>query len=78
MNKNSIQFIERINNKECIVQNYKPKISEMTKHAIENLNNKSDRADMSIEKAQYFVNNAKIVLYDINRFTIKFISESGY
>lgn len=45
---------------------------------MENLQQKSDRYNMTKEKAQEFVNNAKVVLYDKDRETIKFISDVVY
>lgn len=78
LKNNNVEFIKRINDRECIIKQYNPTITEMTKHAQENLSNKVDRAEMTVEKAQTFINNAKIVLYDTNRSTIKFISENGY
>lgn len=78
LDKQNIEFIQRISNKEVIVKNYKPIIKGMTHHATDNLNNKIDRADMTIESSQGFIDNAKLVLYNTERETIKFISEKGY
>lgn len=78
LNKNNIEFVKRISEKEIVVKNYNPVIKEMSKHAEDNLNNKSDRANMTIEKAQSFINNAKLVIFDSKRETIKFMAQDGY
>lgn len=77
-NKNNIEFVKRISEKEIVVKNYNPVIKEMSKHAEDNLNNKADRANMTIEKAQSFINNAKLVIFDSKRETIKFMAQDGY
>ena len=75
---NNIEYIEKINDKQYVVKNYNPKLEVMTQHAKDNLRNKSDRIDMTIENAQKFIDNAKIVIYESNRKTVKFISKDGY
>lgn len=78
LSKNNIEFVKRISEKEIVVKNYNPVIKEMSKHAEDNLNNKADRANMTIEKAQSFINNAKLVIFDSKRETIKFMAQDGY
>lgn len=75
---NNIECIEKISEKQFIVKNYNPKLEGMTKHAKDNLMNKEDRVEMTIETAQKFIDNAKIVIYESNRKTVKFISKDGY
>lgn len=78
LKENNINIIDRADTSNYIVNNYYPKITKLRGHALENLQQKSDRYNMTKEKAQEFVNNAKVVLYDKDRETIKFISEVGY
>lgn len=78
LSKNNIEFVKRISEKEIVVKNYNPVIKEMSKHAEDNLKNKADRANMTIEKAQSFINNAKLVIFDSKRETIKFMAQYGY
>ncbi|GAA0103338.1 hypothetical protein UT300012_40550 [Paraclostridium bifermentans] len=78
LDSNNIEFVEQINEKESIVKHYNPKIKEVSYHAKENQTMKTDRAAMTPEKAQEFIDNAKLVLYDKNRKTIKFMARDGY
>ncbi len=73
-----IRFIRWISEKEVIVDVGKPKITSETKHAADNRTLKLDRANMTIEKAQSFVDNAKIVVYQPDRKNLKFLAEDGY
>ena len=47
-------------------------------HAAENRAVKTDRADMTAERAQSFVDSAKLTLYQPERQTLKFMAEDGY
>lgn len=78
LNDNNIEYIEKMSEKQFIIKNYKPKLTAMTQHAKDNLMDKSDRANMTLENAQMFIDNAKVVIYESNRRTVKFISQDGY
>lgn len=78
LKSNNIELIDSIDDNLYIVKNYNPKIKGMKKHAEENLKNKVDRANMDLNTAQKFVDEAKLVIYDLKRNTIKFLSENGY
>ena len=78
LGKKGIEVAEKIDKKQFVINNYKPEISEMTVHARDNLENKSDRAGMTTETAQSFIDNAKLVVYDSERKTVKFMAEDGY
>ena len=55
-----------------------PKITGQTAHYLDNLANKSDRISLTKEAAQSIINNNKLVLYQTDRKTLKFLSENGY
>lgn len=78
LKKHNIELVDRISDEQYIVNNFKPTIMKMTKHAEENLKDRVDRVNMSMEKAQSFIDNAKLVLYDSKRKTIKFMADDGY
>ena len=78
LSAHGVKYKQRINHKEIIVDAGKPKIVGMRVHAAENLTTKADRAQMSLEQAQLFVNNAKLTLYQDDKFTMKFLAEDGY
>ncbi|MDD7793685.1 phage minor capsid protein [Clostridium sp. 'White wine YQ'] len=78
LSENNIEFLQRISGKEVIVKKYIPQIENVAQHVIDNMNTKVDRVNMTEENAQEFINNAKLVLYDTERETIKFLSQNGY
>lgn len=78
LKEHDIELVDKINDKLYIVKNYNPDIKDMTQHAKDNLQNKSDRSNMTTEKAKEFIDNAKLVIFDSQRQTIKFMSQDGY
>lgn len=78
LHSNGVKYIQRINSDEIIVEAGKPRIVAIRQHARDNLERKSDRAEMTTERAQTFVDEAKLVLYQIPRETLKFLSQEGY
>ena len=76
--QNGIKYIQRISDKEIIVDAGKPMIVGSRQHAIDNLSFKADRAGMTVDVAQGFVNAAKLTLYQQDREPIKFMTDSGY
>ena len=75
---NNIKVVQKINEKEFVVETSKPKIKKLTQHALDNLNSKPDRKSMTIETAQNFVDNSNLTLYNTKSVTIKYLSENGY
>lgn len=75
---NGVKYIKRIDDKEIIVDAGKPIIQSATVHAVENQQMKSDRSAMTIEKAQEFVDFAKLTVYQQERETLKFLAQEGY
>lgn len=73
-----VKYIKRIDGKEIIVDAGKPTIQSATVHAVENQQIKSDRSTMTIEKAQEFVDLARLTIYQQERETLKFLAEEGY
>ena len=55
-----------------------PEIAGVTKHYQSNLEGKSDRAMLTVEIAQDIIYNSKLVLYQADRKTLKFLSDDGY
>lgn len=74
----SVKYIRRIDGKEIIVDAGKPTIQNATLHAMENQQIKSDRSGMTLEKAQEFVDSAKLTIYQQERETLKFLAQEGY
>ena len=77
LSSHNIKYIKRISEKEIIVSAGNPRIQSMRKHAIENLENKPDRFNMDIQQAQAFIDTSKITLFQLDRNTIKFLSDKG-
>lgn len=78
LKEHNIELVDKISDKLYSVKNYKPDIKNMTQHAKDNLQNKSDRSNMTTEKAKEFIDNAKLVVFDSQRNTIKFMAQHGY
>ena len=78
LSEHSIKYIQRISDKEIIVDAGKPVITGMRVHAAENLANKPDRVGMTQEQAQTFVDSAKLTLYQQDRKNLKFLAQNGY
>lgn len=74
----AIEFHRYISEKEIVVNVPLPKITGATKHFQENLKNKDDRKNLTIEECKKIVDSAKITLYDKNRNNLKFIADNGY
>ena len=55
-----------------------PEIAGTTKHFLDNLDGKADRIGLNVEAAQDIINNSRLTLYQSDRQTLKFISDSGY
>lgn len=78
LDKHGIKYRERISDKEIIVEAGKPKIARERIHATENRAQRPDRAEMDIQRAQSFVDEARLTLYAHDRETLKFLAENGY
>lgn len=74
----NIKLVWQFSPKEYVVKLDSPTISGVTQHFSENLMNKPDRAGLTIEAAQGIINSSKIVLYQPNNSTLKFLSDNGY
>ena len=73
-----VKYIQRISVDEIIVDAGKPRITQMRRHAIDNLLGKEDRKGMTIEQAQFFVDNVKLTVYQSSRESLKFLVQDGY
>lgn len=78
MERHGIQFLKWIDANDAVVNVAVPKIVAERIHAQENRLLKTDRAGMTIDAAQTIANNAKLVVYQSDRKTLKFFSENGY
>lgn len=78
LEKNKLKFVRDIDYKECIIKYDNPKIAGMTSHSLENQANKKDRKEMTQEKCQEIVNKSKLVIYQKDRKTKKYLSDDGY
>lgn len=73
-----VKYIRRIDSKEIIVDAGHPTIQGETAHAVDNQQLKPDRAEMTVEKAQEFVDYAKLTIYQEPRKVLKFLAQEGY
>ena len=73
-----IKVVDQFSPREYVVKLDPPSISGVTQHFAENLMNRPDRADLTIEAAQSIINSSKLVLYQPSNITLKFLSDNGY
>lgn len=78
LDAHDIKFIQWISDKEVVVDAGKPKITGMRKHAVDNLQSKSDRQKMTMERAQTFVDSCKLTVFRPEAKTLKYMSDEGY
>ena len=78
LNLHGVKYLRRISDKEVIVDAGRPTIQASTQHAADNLQSKPDRAEMTVERAQSFVDNCKLTLFQCDRETLKFMADDGY
>lgn len=78
LDKHGLNAILKINEREFIVEAGKPQIRGVRQHVLENIQNKPDRKEMTAEKAQSFIDNAKLAVYNTDKQTIKFLAQDGY
>ncbi|MBQ6207531.1 MAG: phage capsid protein [Oscillospiraceae bacterium] len=74
-----ITVVEAFSGKDYVVKiDQIPTISGVTKHFSENLAQKADRAGLTLEAAQSIINNNRLILYQSERKTLKFLADNGY
>lgn len=73
-----IQVVGQFSAKEYVVKLNPPSIAGIRGHFEENLRSRSDRAGLTVAAAQSIINNSKLVLYQSDRETLKFLSDNGY
>lgn len=73
-----VDFKKYISKKEIVVNVPIPKVTGTTKHYIDNLQNKKDRAKLTFEECEKLVNSSKLELFDSTNNTIKYLTDNGY
>lgn len=73
-----IKIVRKFSERQYQVQLDPPKISSETDHFAKNLAMKLDRAELTIEASQSIINNSRLVLYQTDRNTLKFLADNGY
>ncbi len=73
-----ITVVGKFDEKQYVIETDKPIISGTRVHFEENLNNKPDRSNLTVDVAQDIINNNRLVLYQTDRQTLKFLSDDGY
>lgn len=72
------KIVGKFSSRQYQVQLDPPQISGVTDHFANNLTMKPDRSALTIEASQSIINNSRLVLYQIDRNTLKFLADSGY
>lgn len=73
-----IKIVRKFSERQYQVQLDPPQISGVTDHFAKNLALKPDRAALTIESSQSIINNSRLVLYQTDRNTLKFLADNGY
>ena len=73
-----IKIVRKFSERQYQVQLDPPQISGVTDHFAKNLTMKPDRAALTIEASQSIINNSRLVLYQTDRNTLKFLADNGY
>lgn len=73
-----IKIIGKFSERQYQVQLSPPQINSVTDHFAKNLTKKPDRAALTIEASQSIINNSRLVLYQTDRNTLKFLADNGY
>lgn len=74
----NIKIVGKFSSRQYQVQLAPPQISGVTDHFANNLTMKPDRSALTIEASQSIINNSRLVLYQTDRNTLKFLADSGY
>ena len=74
----NIKIVGKFSSRQYQVQLDPPQISGVTDHFANNLTMKPDRSALTIEASQSIINNSRLVLYQTDRNTLKFLEDSGY
>lgn len=74
----NIKIVGKFSSRQYQVQLDPPQISGVTDHFAKNLTMKPDRAALTIEASQSIINNSRLVLYQTDRNTLKFLADNGY
>ena len=73
-----IKVIGQFSGKQYQVNLSPPAISGTTQHFRDNLSSKTDRKSLTVGAAQSIINNNRLVLYQTDRKTLKFLADNGY
>ena len=74
----NIKIVGKFSSRQYQVQLDPPQISGVTDHFANNLTMKPDRSALTIEASQSIINNSRLVLYQTDRNTLKFLADNGY
>ena len=76
--KGDITVAGRFSDRQYEVRLDPPVIAQTRVHFQENLVQKADRRNLTLEESQNIINNSRLVLYQTDRKTLKFLAENGY
>lgn len=69
---------DKFSERQYVIDVGTPKIAGAKQHFWDNLETRSDRSDLNLEAAQGIIDNSKLMLYQTDRQTIKFLADNGY
>lgn len=73
-----ISVIDKFSGRQYVVELEPPTIDSITQHFKDNLAKKEDRKVLTKDVAQSIINNSRLVLFQTDKKTLKFLSDNGY
>lgn len=74
----SISVVDKFSERQYVVKLDPPIISGTTQHFEDNLSGKTDRVGLTVEVAQSIINNNRLVIYQTDKKSLKFLADNGY
>ncbi len=74
----NITVVGKFDDKQYVIETERPVISGTRVHFEDNLKYKPDRSDLTVEAAQDIIDSSRLILYQADRQTLKFLSDEGY
>ncbi len=72
------EITSKFSERQYVIKMDAPMISRPTQHFLDNLETRGDRSQLTLEAAQNIINRSKMILYQTDKQTFKFISDDGY
>lgn len=69
---------DKFSDRQYVIDVGKPRITGAKQHFWDNLETKTDRANLNLDAAQDIIDSSRLTLYQVDKSAIKFVSDNGY